>query len=168
MLTTCQICGKVKNLAPSRIRHGRGHFCSRHCAGIWKAQVYKGRKGIQHFGETNPNWKGIRKPKLCPICGDIFISANKTCSIECGHKLQRIKIRKSGNGQWRDENTWLLYHYRDIVLKANSRCEKCGRMKNLLVHHKDGNRRNNTITNLSVLCPSCHHAIHSEFIFSLN
>lgn len=37
-----------------------------------------------------------------------------------------------------------------------SRCENCGSTKNLMVHHKDGNRKNNKPSNLKTLCWSCH------------
>ena len=35
-------------------------------------------------------------------------------------------------------------------------CEQCGSKKNLMVHHKDGNRKNNEPSNLQTLCWSCH------------
>ena len=42
-------------------------------------------------------------------------------------------------------------------------CEECGcngiwrgKVLALQLHHKDGNRCNNTLTNLSFLCPNCH------------
>ena len=42
------------------------------------------------------------------------------------------------------------------------RCECCGNTEwmgqpiPLEVHHKDGNRNNNTIENFMLLCPNCH------------
>jgi hypothetical protein len=45
-------------------------------------------------------------------------------------------------------------------------CEICGKLKsentNLDVHHKDGNYTNNDISNLQVLCRSCHMKIHRK------
>lgn len=41
-------------------------------------------------------------------------------------------------------------------------CEECGNTQwnglpiPLEVHHKDGNRKNNELTNLQLLCPNCH------------
>lgn len=37
-----------------------------------------------------------------------------------------------------------------------SKCELCGSTRNLMVHHKDGNRKNNKPNNLQTLCWSCH------------
>ncbi|MCM1500685.1 MAG: HNH endonuclease, partial [Clostridium sp.] len=42
-------------------------------------------------------------------------------------------------------------------------CSECknkgewnGKQLQLQLHHKDGNRRNNTLSNLTFLCPNCH------------
>lgn len=43
--------------------------------------------------------------------------------------------------------------------RKKSRCETCGSTKNLMVHHKDGNRKNNKSSNLKTLCWSCHEKI---------
>lgn len=57
----------------------------------------------------------------------------------------------------------LEYHLLDYV------CEGCGcngtwqgEPITLQLHHKDGNRRNNELSNLSFLCPNCH-AITDNF-----
>ena len=56
-------------------------------------------------------------------------------------------------------------HVRRYLLeKADYKCEKCGWGERnpitgnimLEIHHKDGNRLNNTENNLEVLCPNCH------------
>lgn len=35
-------------------------------------------------------------------------------------------------------------------------CQRCGGKRNLMVHHKDGNRKNNAASNLETLCWRCH------------
>jgi 5-methylcytosine-specific restriction endonuclease McrA len=51
------------------------------------------------------------------------------------------------------------------------RCKICGNENNLVVHHKDFNGRNNlnngkkpnnSLSNLVVLCTSCHGKLHSQ------
>lgn len=43
-----------------------------------------------------------------------------------------------------------------------AKCEKCGNVEwnnlpiPLEVHHKDGNKENNMLDNLEILCPNCH------------
>ena len=41
-------------------------------------------------------------------------------------------------------------------LKKGESCSLCGNIKDLQVHHKDENRKNNQISNLIILCRSCH------------
>ena len=52
------------------------------------------------------------------------------------------------NGRWKDGSSQT--HYRN---KANA-------PKGKVVHHKDGNKRNNSPSNLTVLRKSVHRAIH--------
>jgi len=44
------------------------------------------------------------------------------------------------------------------------KCEVCGSnaTEELQVHHKDKNRRNNQISNLSILCLNCHRQMHKD------
>ena len=42
------------------------------------------------------------------------------------------------------------------------RCEKCGTMEKLSIHHMDRNWRNNDPANLQTLCSSCHTSLHHE------
>lgn len=49
-----------------------------------------------------------------------------------------------------------------IPFNKNSRCEECGRKKNLHRHHRDSNIRNNVLDNIEVVCAKCHVQIHLE------
>ena len=40
------------------------------------------------------------------------------------------------------------------------KCETCGSTEYLEVHHRDRNRENNRLTNLQLLCRSCHRNLH--------
>jgi len=44
------------------------------------------------------------------------------------------------------------------------KCEKCGVRKNLTIHHKDKNKKNNIRSNLKCLCRKCHDQIHGIII----
>ena len=50
--TTCQRCGAPFYTKPSKIKTGRGKYCSRQCAG----KANRGKRDLS--GENNPNWKG--------------------------------------------------------------------------------------------------------------
>jgi len=81
--------------------------------------------------------------------------------------------RKSGSqaslaskvlGGWRDKAS--VPPYREKALKYyGSRCQLCGATfdaSTLEVHHKDRNRQNADISNLQVLCPTCHAKVHAQ------
>lgn len=46
--------------------------------------------------------------------------------------------------------------------KFYNKCERCTSCVDLIVHHKDKNRKNNTKENFEVLCTSCHAIIHKR------
>lgn len=54
------------------------------------------------------------------------------------------------------------------------KCVKCSAVKQLVVHHKDGNGRpkpeelkNNTLDNLETLCRACHMAAHRPQLYAI-
>lgn len=59
--------------------------------------------------------------------------------------------------------------YRNKALsKKQKKCEKCGKtdfksLSKLHVHHKDGNRKNNQLSNLKLLCSGCHLNLHKNW-----
>ena len=167
---SCKQCGCAFKSSPSRIRNGRSTFCSRVCSSLWKSATYKGRPGNPRYGVDNPNWKGVRRPKPCPICGTVFTSPTLTCSVTCGHKLQAQKITKEGNPNYKTEEVYLESEsrYRQIIdprrLKS---CEECGTStRQLVVHHIDEDRFHNIDSNLRVLCYSCHTKVHPNLRYS--
>ncbi len=51
--------------------------------------------------------------------------------------------------------------FREDALRALPNvCNRCGSVHNLCVHHKDYNRKNNSVTNWEILCKSCHQQEH--------
>ncbi len=65
---------------------------------------------------------------------------------------------KSGeaNSNWKDGGG---IHYQKLLEHVKN-CEICNSTKNLEVHHKDKNRRNNSIDNLIKVCAKCHKYLH--------
>ena len=59
--------------------------------------------------------------------------------------------------------------YRNKVFSLKKKqCEKCGKnkfksLRHLHIHHRDGNRRNQNIKNLRVLCSKCHLKMHKNW-----
>lgn len=70
---------------------------------------------------------------------------------------ERRGYNQSGvnNNNWRGGASSVYY---DKFMKRT--CERCGASTNLLVHHRDRNRHNNSLDNLETLCKRCHQIEH--------
>ena len=68
------------------------------------------------------------------------------------------KIRGENHYLWKGGDS--LRPYRGKVKKES--CETCGSRLNLGIHHRDFDHFNNAEENLSVLCVSCHMALHKQ------
>ena len=148
----CGICGKVFYIKPSHLKLGWGKFCSIKCRS--KSQV-KG-KWVKCDNCGKKIW---RTPK------DFKRSKNKKffCSVACHCSWENRHVRcGSDSPNWKSG----LSAYRDLLRRHNFpyKCFRCGfsDRRALIVHHKDGNRRNNIIDNLERICCNCHAIIHSK------
>jgi len=100
----------------------------------------------------------------------------KNCSSSVSVAKSRIKKSKTGlffcnkscaaihNNATRPKLTPNKRAYRVKAFKAlANECNDCGYSKYmsvLQVHHKDKDRTNNKISNLEILCPTCHYERH--------
>jgi len=114
----------------------------------------------------------------------------KYCCKQCGRKHYHIVNREKSNKQsndwyknnrqdklvkmarYRSENKDLFDWYKNkerfdgqrlkVLERDNYMCQTCGVPggKELNVHHKDKNRKNNQLSNLITLCHSCHSRLH--------
>jgi len=53
----------------------------------------------------------------------------------------------------------------NILADSGAKCQKCGNpLKGLKphIHHKNGNPRDNKLSNLILLCPNCHSKLHRQ------
>ena len=63
----------------------------------------------------------------------------------------------------RDVNIQLKLWHSLAVQQLGGKCVKCGTIENLHIHHKDGNWKNNEISNLQLLCKKHHFINHNRF-----
>ena len=52
---------------------------------------------------------------------------------------------------------------RNVIIATEKNCQVCSCMDDIVVHHIDRNPKNNHISNLTVLCRSCHSGLHKYF-----
>lgn len=109
--------------------------------------------------------------KYCEYCGkklerkvypskkeDLSVfKRRKYCDIEC---MKRAYVGKDARHQDYSSAHHTSRKIAYLIEGKEEKCELCGSTKNIDVHHKDGNYRNNSIENLIVVCRSCHMKLH--------
>lgn len=94
----------------------------------------------------------------CPPCRRLHFLES------CKKRWHRTYVKKGYNQKGENNNAWSggssPQYYQQVAFKAHGRkCMRCGK-KAVLVHHKDENRKNNSPSNLEVLCKRCHQLEH--------
>lgn len=157
----CKLCDKRFYAKPNWIRRGNGKFCSTKC----QYQSYKTGKTVACFICKKQVYKA---PRYLKRAKSYFCS--KSCQTVWRNSIVFIG---PNHFNWKNgENT-----YRNILLRAKISlvCKKCKTKDKriLVVHHKDKNRKNNTLKNLVWLCHNCHFLVHhyseerGEFLVSI-
>lgn len=148
----CKQCGKTFLVHPSRLKLGRGKYCSLEC-------VQKSK----HTGED----------KKCPICGKTFYVIRSTLDIGegiyCGRQCMAEDYKGAGNPNYAEGHInpdGYKKIYVDGVQVLEHRVimeDHLGRplLSNEVVHHIDGDRLNNEIDNLRVMPWSKHASLHN-------
>lgn len=156
---TCEQCGKIFAVRPSKIRNGSGKYCSRACYDLSSKRV----------------------TCTCEQCGKAFTvkpsgikrGGGKYCSRACQGLAKSQNTRGENNPSWRGGHKYYrgpnwgqqrkLAYERDQGV-----CQNCGKKTpkggiGFQVHHIKPYRlfrgdylAANQLTNLITLCPSCH------------
>lgn len=149
LIVACKTCAKNFSIKPSHAKNGFGVYCSRRCS----SQAQK--NGRLHS---------------CNVCGrEVY----RTPKDEAKSKSGKYFCSKSCQTKWRNalytgesHANWMggQSAYRNILGRTNI-IKMCAKCKNddtrvLIVHHRDRNRRNNSVSNLIWLCHNCHFLIH--------
>jgi hypothetical protein len=110
----------------------------------WQNQEFRKNMSEKYKGERNPAKRlDVRKK----------ISESKS---GISRNDLREKYKGCANPNYRNG----LSTSKRIILEVKKLCEYCGTNKNLEIHHKDKNRDNNQLSNLILLCRSCHSKQH--------
>jgi len=137
------------------------------------ARISQKRKGKisplrgKHTGISPAN-KGMRSGIFikCPECSNKFYKEPSSKRKFCSRKCFISQFSK----YWHKFHPEIKNYSRRVILKKIIKCEKCGfpDKRILMVHHLDGNKRNNHLDNLKVLCPNCHYLQHLNSEGKLN
>jgi hypothetical protein len=158
ILKTCPICNNEFNAPLREVNRGNAKVCSRKCARI----------------KANQASIKIHLPNVsCAYCQkNFYISPSKFKNSKSGlyfccrnHKDIAQRVSSGFTDIWPDHyKTGQHTKYRKLALEHyGEECKICGYNKYvcvLQVHHKDHNRKNNSIDNLLVCCPTCHMEQH--------
>lgn len=76
-------------------------------------------------------------------------------------------IRGKDSPRWKGEGGRTYFKaniYSKLKLSLEQKCTICGTIEKLIVHHIDGNFRNNELSNIQIVCRGCHNKIHKKGI----
>ncbi len=93
------------------------------------------------------------------ICGEYEKNNSKKYNFSPYSNDQIKQMRKNGGGKIPHGN-FKLFASNKKILKSKNVCSTCESTHNRLeIHHINGDRTNNRLKNLTLLCPSCHKKI---------
>src|SRR4030066_1211949 len=148
----CKICRSKFYAKPRHIKIGWGKYCSNKC----KFRAQKNGRVVKCANCS----KNIYRT---PIESSKSKSGLFFCSKSC-HAVWANKNTRTG----RNNPNWVtgVSTYRKLLTRnlGELKCKYCGfsDQRVLVVHHKDGNRSNNKLTNLTLLCRNCHCLMHES------
>jgi 5-methylcytosine-specific restriction endonuclease McrA len=142
----CLMCGKPFYTPPCL---ERVKYCSQYCC----KKSRRGKKLPKEWKERIS--KGVKNnlPRTAWKKGQHF---NPATEFKKGENLEENHPNWTGG----------TYAYIRIFERSGKEkiCEKCGESeKRILIHHKDGDRKNNKLENLIALCDTCHGKEHRSF-----
>jgi len=147
----CPECAQLflreERILRKNLKRGRQNFCSLACVALYNGKL-----------------RTVNKEFSCKQCGASYYrkpfevkNANTFCSRQCYTQWQIQNLSGENSKKFISG----IFGYRQKALRHyGAKCSQCGYDKYLPmieVHHKDGNRQNNHIDNLEVLCAWCHH-----------
>ena len=99
---------------------------------------------------------------FCVKCKERLKNGQSRYCIECVDE-NRIKYQQ----ELRKRRGYISNYNKirqSIFERDNFKCKMCRREFDLIVHHKDEDRQNNSESNLKTLCGSCHKKGHRAFL----
>jgi len=155
----CLVCSKEFERYRSEVNKSKKHYCSIDC---------QRKDKYCRIGSNHHNYNHITRK--CEKCDQEFSdtaykikNGRRFCSYICSNSFKRILDPESYSYNHRTAR--MIF----TTLKHIDKCEICGIKQSikihnnkheLIIHHRDGNMKNNVIDNLQVMCRQCHSRHH--------
>ncbi len=182
MIVICENCGKEFDKKNCKVKISKHHYCSRKCMIEFKKQkpkicFYCGKSftgkynkkfcsiscSVSFSNQRRNRFKEEQQTDIyCAYCGVKIINRHsRFCSLLCSSEYKKNESYK------RIEEDQIVSHgtlRKYLLNKQNEKCSRCGwgernPLSNsvcLDLHHKDGNAKNNRLSNVELICPNCH------------
>ena len=157
LITQCKHCKNKFQVLEKELNRGNGKFCSLSCSSKHQKRQSKKVQCTCYF--CNESFYRVPSKLKNSKSGLYF------CSRTCKDNAQRLH---SGIIPLQPSHYNNGHHIRYRRLAFDNLphlCALCGYSDNpeiLEVHHKDCNRKNNSLDNLQILCPNCHAVYHLQ------
>lgn len=153
----CLYCRKEFFVKPYRIN--KAICCSKACLWHITKKDREPKRLLKIIGKKAAN--NAETKHFCQYCSKEFFDSpsrkRKYCSKAC--------VNKPIKAIWKAKFTTVR---KNMIARGMLKCcQKCGYNevpKILGIHHVDGNRENNELNNLMILCPICHSLEHQKHI----
>ncbi len=129
--------------------------------GVNKSSTYFKNNHLKHTCKNCGRKISLAHWSITYLCNSALLKSKpKYCNLSCSAKSHFPKGKnhpayKNGSGRG-----YSARQSKQNIIILGRNCEKCGRKSNLNAHHKDENPRNNILSNIQVLCGSCHMKHH--------
>jgi len=147
----CNNCGKKIWKVSHQLKYYKGHYCNIKCK-----DAYQDKRLV-----TKCAWcsKPILKSSIeikHSKSGNVYCS--QSCATSLGNRLYKFGQNNPNfkSGDHLTYRGWALFNYGKKCQNKQCPIKFNYPIKMLDVHHKDGNRKNNRLSNLEVLCVWCH------------
>lgn len=150
----CNYCQQEYQAEPRYLNRGQGIFCSRSCS-------------TRHKNSLLPD---LELNAACAYCNTMFHKPkskkhnSRSGLYFCCREHKDLAQRIGGIKEIQPPHYGETLRYRPLALRTlPKQCVRCGwdKIPEILeVNHIDCDRSNNDITNLEILCPTCHREYH--------